>query len=100
MQGLRVREHDVTLVQVLDHNEVDFPFDRMTEFRHPESGARIVGDPADLRAKYHARLKAHLEKVEAYCKRAQADYVRIHNRDDLGKLLTLHFVRRMAQGGR
>ena len=100
MQGLRVREHDVTLVQVLDHNEVEFPFDRMTEFRHPESGARIVGDPADLRARYHSRLAAHLETIEGNCKRAQADYVRLHNRDDLAKLLTLHFVRRMAQGGR
>ena len=38
-----VREQDVTLIQVLDRNEVDFPFDRMTEFRHPETG------PADRR---------------------------------------------------
>jgi uncharacterized protein (DUF58 family) len=98
MQGLRVREHDVTLVQVLDHNEIDFPFDRITEFRHPESGARLVGDPAALRNKYRERLQAHLDKVESYCKRAQADYLRLHNRDDLAKLLTLHFVRRMADG--
>ena len=100
MQGLRVREQDVTLLQVLDHNEVDFPFDRMTEFRHPETGLRIVGDPAALRAKYQSRLQAHLDKVESYCKKSQADYLRLTNRDDLTKLLSLHFVRRMALGGR
>lgn len=100
LKVLRVRQQDVTVIQVLDHNEVAFPFDRMTEFRHPETGARLVGDPASLRAKYHARLDEHLEKVAAYCRQAQADYLRLTNDDDLIKLLALHFIRRLARGGR
>ena len=72
----------------------------MTEFRHPESGARIVGDPAALRANYQSRLAAHLDKVKNYCQRAQADYLRLANDDDLGRLLALHFIRRLVQGGR
>jgi uncharacterized protein (DUF58 family) len=100
LKNLAVRDQDVTLIQVLDRNEVDFPFDRMTEFRHPETGARIVGDPAALRAKYQSRLQAHLDKVRDYCRRARADYLRLHNGEDLSKLLTLHFVRRAMQGAR
>lgn len=99
LKNLRVREQDVTLIQILDRNEIDFPFDRMTEFRHPESGERIIGDPASLRAKYLERLHAHLDKVEAHARKAQVDYLLLNNSDDLTKLLTLHFIRRLARGG-
>jgi uncharacterized protein (DUF58 family) len=99
MKNLRVREQDVTLVHLLDRNEIDFPFDRMTEFRHPETGKKIVGDPAALRAGYLSRLQAHLQKIESYCKKAQADYLRLDNSDDLSKLLMLHFIRRLTRGG-
>lgn len=100
MKRLRVRLHDVTLIQILDRQELEFPFDRMTEFRHPETGARLVGDPAALRVKYLARLNAHLDKVQAYAKKAQADYLRLDNGADLTKLLALHFIRRLQRGGR
>jgi uncharacterized protein (DUF58 family) len=98
LKGLRVRQQDVTLIQVLDRNEVEFPFDRMTEFRHPETGERLVGDPAALRSRYLARLRDHLERVESACKKAQADYLLLDNAADLTKLLTLHFLRRLLRG--
>ena len=72
----------------------------MTEFRHPETGARVVGDPAGLRAKYLSRLQAHLDTVADCCRKAQADYLQLHNGEDLNKLLSLHFIRRLTQGGR
>ncbi|MDP6115127.1 MAG: DUF58 domain-containing protein [Planctomycetota bacterium] len=98
LKNMRVREHDVTVLQILDRNEVEFPFDQMTEFRHPESAQKVVGDPAALRAKYLERLHGHVDKVEEYCQKAQADYLLINNEDDLNKLLSLHFIRRLARG--
>jgi hypothetical protein len=98
LKALRVRQQDTTLIQVLDRNEVEFPFDRMTEFRHPETNERLVGDPAVLRANYLARLRAHLERIESACKVAQADYLLLSNDCDLTKLLTLHFLRRLMRG--
>ena len=98
LKALRVRQQDTTLIQVLDKNEVEFPFDRMTDFRHPETGERLVGDPAVLRASYLARLRAHLERVESACRIAQADYLLLDNGADLTRLLTLHFLRRLMRG--
>src|SRR5436190_4985296 len=98
LKALRVRQQDVTLIHVLDSNEIDFPFDRMTEFRHPETNERLVGDPAVLRANYLARLRAHIERVESACQKAQADYLRLDNSSDLTRLLTLHFLRRLMRG--
>jgi uncharacterized protein (DUF58 family) len=99
LQQLRVREQDVTVIQILDKNEVEFPFERLTEFRHPESGDRVIGDPSALRARYLERLQAHLEQVERCCKKAQAEYLFLHNGTDLNRLLSLHFLRRMIHGG-
>jgi len=99
LKDLRVRQQDVTLIQILDRNEREFPFDRMTEFRHPESGVRVVGDPALLRTNYLQRLQAHLDRVRSLCRKAQADYLLLDNGDDLSKLLTLHFLRRLLRGG-
>jgi len=99
MKILRVREQDVTLIHIMDRDEVEFPFDRMTEFRHPETGARIVGDPQALKKKYLERLNAHLEKVESYCKKIQVDYFRISNADDLISLMSVHFIQRSLEMG-
>jgi uncharacterized protein (DUF58 family) len=99
LKDLRVREQDVTVIHVLDRKELEFPFDRMTEFRHPETGRRLVGDPASLRANYLRRLHAHLERVEAVCQKAQADYLRLDNGADLARLLALHLIRRLLRGG-
>lgn len=99
LKTLRVRQQDVTLIHLLDRNEIDFPFDRMTVFVHPETGDRLVGDPAVLRANYLSRLNAHLDRVESACQKAQADYLRLDNSADLSRLLVLHFLRRLTRGG-
>jgi uncharacterized protein (DUF58 family) len=99
LRDLRIREQDVTVIHVFDRNELEFPFDRMTEFRHPETGRRLVGDPAVLRANYLTRLHAHIERVEVGCRKTQADYLRLDNGADLARLLALHFIRRLLRGG-
>jgi len=93
---LRVRGHDVSLIQVLDQAEVEFPFDRMTEFRHPEDARRLVGNPLAMRRQYLARFQAHMDELAAFCKSRQVDYLRLHNGEDLINLLALHFLKRLT----
>jgi len=97
LKGLAVREQDVTLIQVLDETELTFPFDKMTEFRHPESGRRIMGDPLALRARYLERMNAHQARIGEFCHQHGVDYVRVHNGDDLVVLLSSHFVQRLVR---
>ncbi len=99
LKGLCVRGQDVVFFQVLDRDELNFPFDKMTEFRHPESGRKIVGDPALMRARYLARLQQHLDKIEQCCKKTRVDYLRLNNSEDLTKLMTSHFLRRLLLKG-
>jgi len=97
LKGLMVREQDVTLLQVLDETEITFPFDRMTEFRHPESGRRIMGDPLVLRARYIERLEAHQARIREFCRQHGVDYLLVHNGDDLIALLSSHFLQRIVR---
>jgi uncharacterized protein (DUF58 family) len=97
LKGLTVREQDVTLIQVLDETEVEFPFDKMTEFRHPESGRRIMGDPLALRARYLERMEGHQARLRDFCHQRGVDYLRIHNGDDLITLLSSHFIQRLSR---
>lgn len=100
LKGFMVREQDVTLFQILDRTELTFPFENMTEFRHPETKQRVVGDPLRLRRRYLARLHEHLEQVEGFCRKAGADYLRIHNAEDLVKILSSHFLKRLMLRGK
>jgi len=95
LKGLCVRGQDVTLFQILDRDELSFPYDKMTEFRHPESRRRVVGDPIALRTRYLSRLQEHLDRIEAFCKQWRVDFLRLHNGEDLTKLLMSHFLRRL-----
>ncbi len=99
LKGFTVREQDVTLFQVLDQNEIEFPFDTMTEFRHPETGQRTVGNPIHMRADYLHRLNSHLGRIETACKQFGVDYVRLHNGEDVANILASHFLRRLMTGG-
>ena len=95
LKGLCVREHDVSLFQILDRDELEFPYESMTEFRHPESLARIVGHPVRLREGYLQRLGAFLDGIKEDSKKWRIDYVRLHNADDLAGLLRSHFLKRL-----
>ena len=98
LHHLRLREQDATLIHIMDRNEIEFPFDQMTEFRHPETNLRLIGDPAGLRAKYLERLAAFRTRIADICQATQTDLLFLHNADDLVKLLAAHFIRRLLEG--
>lgn len=60
--SLASRGHDVAILRLLDPDEADLPFDRVTEFVDPEGGARIEVDPALIREDYRRALAADRER--------------------------------------
>ena len=61
LRQLRSRGHDVALFQILDPDEVELPFDEVTDFEamEPDDGRRLLVDPRDLAASF-ARESAAL----------------------------------------
>jgi uncharacterized protein (DUF58 family) len=57
---LRFHGHEVIIFQILDKDELEFPFDESKVFEDLETGARRVVTPAAARAKYLERFKAFM----------------------------------------
>ncbi|MGL4944411.1 MAG: DUF58 domain-containing protein [Thermoguttaceae bacterium] len=72
---LRSRRHDVTVFQILDDDEIDFPFTGATQFEGLDVPLRLKCDARSLRSGYLAALEEHLANVRRICSEHRADYV-------------------------
>jgi len=61
---LRFQGHEVIVFQVLDRDEVEFPFRETRVFVDLETGARRVVSPEAVREKYQQRFKAFMAPYE------------------------------------
>jgi uncharacterized protein (DUF58 family) len=61
----RHARHDVLWLQVLDADELRFPYQGRTRFVDLEDGAELVGDPRGLRQAYLDALDQHRQAVRA-----------------------------------
>lgn len=77
LHHLRFRGHDVILFQVLDHAEVNFPFDHLTDFQDPETGRRLTVHPQAVRDRYLAALKEFTDRYRHEAAAVRADFVQV-----------------------
>lgn len=71
---LRARGADSIVLQVLDEDELNFPFEGPTTFVGLESDARLDANPRALRGRYLDAMEGHLAAVRAACAAERADY--------------------------
>ncbi len=94
LQHLRYKEHEVLVFHVLDHEELTFPFQRMTLFEGMEALPELVADPRALRRGYLEELNAYLEELRKVCRQNQIDYVQLDTRQKLHVALTSFLAKR------
>ena len=98
---LRTRKHDVVLLHVMHHDELTFPFDRLTRFEGMEDDARLLVDAPALRQSYLEVVDAWRADVRRSCHRRGADYHLIDTSQPLDVSLSTYLGARMARmGGR
>lgn len=96
---LRQQHHEVLVFQILDRDEVDFPFEGWTRFEALETeGEHVLVDPATLRRTYIENLERHRCVLREGCRRHR---VALHEvttdvpvEDVLPRLLTERLRRR------
>ena len=76
LRQLRSRGHDVTLFHLLDPDEVELPFEDLTEFEglEPEDARRLLVDPRDLAASFARESLALRERWRLACLEARVEY--------------------------
>ena len=76
LRQIRSRGNDVVLFHVLDPDEVELPFDDVTDFEgvEPEDARRLLVDPRDLAASFARESAALRERWRQICLEARVEY--------------------------
>tara|TARA_R110002072_G_scaffold228234_12_gene385394 strand:- start:38008 stop:38922 length:915 start_codon:yes stop_codon:yes gene_type:complete len=103
IQGLREiasRGHDVVVFHIMDHDELEFPFERMTMFEGMEQLPELLCDPKSLRDAYLTEVNGFAEEIRKGCLAQRIDYVRVDTQNPLDVVLTSYLSARTARSKR
>jgi len=100
LKHFRHRRHDVSVMQVIDPAEQDFPFEDPTRFRGLEGLPEQSAEPRSLRRAYQAEFERFLRQVRGICGDMQMDYVLLRTDRPLDVALRHFLTRRMQRAGR
>ena len=96
LKMLRSRRHDVLLLQTLDREELDFPFDDPTRFLSMEDERQIEAQPRQIRESYLSELRAFLESTRKELARADVEVEQIPTDSAPDRVLLKLLARREA----
>lgn len=100
LRALKTKRQDVIVFHVLDPDELEFPFDRMTRFDGLEGFDPLVADPKALRRAYLEVFDAHREKLRKGCLANGVDYQLLRTDTTLDVALTSYLSLRAKRGAR
>lgn len=97
LHHVRFRGHEVILFQVLDQTEVEFPFERLTNFVDPETGQRLTVHPRAVRDRYLAALEAFTSRYRREAAAIRADFVQVDTSMTFDRALIQYLVDRQKR---
>jgi uncharacterized protein (DUF58 family) len=97
IRHLRHKGHEVIIFHILDHDEIEFPFQQMTLFEGLEGYPELLADPRALRKAYLAELDSFITQLKRSCRSNMVDYVLMDTAQPLDVALTVYLARRSAR---
>jgi uncharacterized protein (DUF58 family) len=93
LNRLRFSGHEVIVMQVLDRDELELPFDGPTVFHDIEGHEELFAEPWAFRRSYQKAMSDFLENVRKDCGARGYDHVRLLTDESLGASLSyfLHY---------
>ncbi len=95
-QHLRFRRHDVSVLHLLDPQEISFSFRRPIRFVDMEGGGSIFVEPNDIADRYDKALQKYLADLRQVVLESAVDYDRVIINEDYEKVLLRFLTRRLA----
>ena len=93
-QQLKFLGHECMIFQVLDRDELEFPFSQPAVFRDLENGARRMVDPAAARAKYLKRFESFMAEYRNLFHSLEMPHCVVRTDTDPWEALTLFLKER------
>lgn len=94
LRHLRYKKHDVLVLQVLDPQEIEFPFEDVTLFKGLESLGELLTEPRSLRDGYLEQMSQHTERIKRLCRGMSVDFSRFNTAEPLDVTLSEFLARR------
>jgi uncharacterized protein (DUF58 family) len=96
LQRMRYAQHDVLVLHVLDHDELEFPFADRTLFEGLEvADQEVLTDPQALRRSYLDAVQGFVRKLHGVCLDHRIDYALMSTADPIDVALTTFLATRM-----
>ncbi len=89
LNRLRFLGHEVLVLQVLDRDEVELPFDSPTIFQDIEGDEELFAEPWAFRRSYQQAMQDFLDGVKRECGNRGYDHVRFFTDEPLGSSLSV-----------
>ncbi|WP_145086482.1 DUF58 domain-containing protein [Aureliella helgolandensis] len=83
----RYARHDVLVIQILDADELQFPFDQLSRFEGMEDASQVVTDPLLIGGAYRKAIAAYCQALESGCRQLDIDYFRVQTDESLAVCL-------------
>jgi uncharacterized protein (DUF58 family) len=96
LRHLRYRKHEVMVFQVLDPQEIDFPFQDVTLFKGMEEAGELLTEPRALREGYLEQLRLFTDELKRMCRGMRIDFQRFGSGDSLDVALSQFLATRSA----
>ena len=100
LDRLRFLGHEVLVMQVLDRDELELPFDGPTIFRDIEGDEEVFAEPWGFRNSYKDAMVDFLDGVTRACRSRAYDHVRFVTDEPLGDSLSVFLHSRQESTGR
>lgn len=95
LKYFRHRRNEVMVFHVLDRNELEFPFDRLTVFEDIEDDTlRILSEPKNIRDAYLRQMQAFIDEYRRTCRGELIDYNLFPTTTPLDVALSRYLARR------
>lgn len=94
LRHLRFRGSDVIVFQVLDPNELTFPFQGAARFRDLESDQQVTAEPSSIRTTYLRELASLTLRYDRELRGAGIDYVQLDTSQPLDFALLAYLAAR------
>lgn len=94
LRSFRYRKHELIVFQILDRDEVDFPFTEATVFADLESGQEMIVNPDLVRRRYQERFRTFLDSCHDALLGSRIDHTVLYTDTPYDKALIAYLEKR------
>jgi uncharacterized protein (DUF58 family) len=94
LRSFRHRKHEILVFQILDTDEVNFPFTESAIFTDLEDGSEQIVSPGSVRARYRKRFKEFIEYYRQHLLESRIDHSVLYTDTAYDKALFAYLQKR------